>query len=114
MNCLPDKWSNVPLVGRLEVLVVLEPVLLPDDDRRVARLHQDEVHQQPARPPVAVDERVDVDELGKIGPSELHTRNCNLILFITRARPNRRAASNWLQTMLWTIFVCCQRRKIEL
>ena len=61
--CLPDKRANVSLVGSLEELVVLEPVLLPDDDRRVARLHQDEVHEQPAGPPVAVDERVDVDEL---------------------------------------------------
>ena len=45
--CLPDKRANVSLVGSLEELVVLEPVLLPDDDRRVARLHQDEVHEQP-------------------------------------------------------------------
>ena len=75
MNCLPDKRANIPLVGRLEVLVVLEPVLLPDDDRRVARLHQDEVHQQPARPPVAVDKRVDVDELEKNGPGEFYSRN---------------------------------------
>ena len=73
--CLPDKRANVSLVGSLEELVVLEPVLLPDDDRRVARLHQDEVHEQPAGPPVAVDERVDVDELGKNGPGEFHTRN---------------------------------------
>ena len=47
MNFVPDKRPNVALVGRLEELVVLEPVLLADDDWRVARLHQDEVHEQP-------------------------------------------------------------------
>ena len=47
VNFVPDKRPNVALVGRLEELVVLEPVLLADDDWRVARLHQDEVHEQP-------------------------------------------------------------------
>lgn len=57
----PHKRPDVPLIGSLQVLVVHVAVLLGDDDRRVARLHEQQVHQQAGRPPVAIHERVDMD-----------------------------------------------------
>ena len=53
---------DVAVVGRLEVRVVVGSPLDRDDDRRVAGLHQDQVHQQSARAAVAVVERVNVNE----------------------------------------------------
>ena len=57
----PNERPDVAVVGGDQVLVVEQPVLLSDDDRRKPVLHQDEVHEESGSPAVAVNERVDVN-----------------------------------------------------
>lgn len=57
-----NKRSKVAVIGHLECLVVAQAVFDEDDHGWKAGFHEDQVHQQPRRPPVAVNERMNVNE----------------------------------------------------
>ena len=59
----PNKRLHISLVRHFQIPIVVESLLLLDYDRRVARLHENEIHEDPSAPPVAIIERMDVDEL---------------------------------------------------
>ena len=60
-----DERANVAVVGRHEMLVVQESILLPDDDGRESVLHQDQVHEEAGCATVSVDKRMNVNLVTK-------------------------------------------------